>query len=97
MTNQEVADELQHAIDLIKQDGKDWLDERDIPILEAAIKALEQPEIIRCKDCRHWHREIDNGIEYFNYSSCDLKNRGDGHNFYCADAERKDDGENISE
>lgn len=44
MTNQEVADELQYAIDLIKQDGKDWLDERDIPILEAAISALQVQE-----------------------------------------------------
>ena len=41
MTNQEAINELQLAIDLIKQDGKDWLDERDIPILEMAIKALE--------------------------------------------------------
>ena len=44
MTNQEAADELQYAIDLIKQDGKDWLDERDIPILEAAISALQAQE-----------------------------------------------------
>lgn len=44
MTNQEVADELQYAIDLIKQDGKDWLDERDIPILEAAISALQEKD-----------------------------------------------------
>ena len=41
MTNQEAINELQSAIDLIKQDGKDWVDERDIPILEMAIKALE--------------------------------------------------------
>jgi len=33
---------LQYAIDLIKQDGKDWIDERDIPILETAIHALEK-------------------------------------------------------
>ena len=44
MTNQEAADELQYAIDLIKQDGKDWLDERDIPILETAISALQAQE-----------------------------------------------------
>ena len=44
MTNQEAADELQYAINLIKQDGKDWLDERDIPILEAAISALQEKD-----------------------------------------------------
>ena len=41
MTNQDAINELQSAIDLIKQDGKDWLDERDIPILEMAISALQ--------------------------------------------------------
>lgn len=45
MTNQEAADELQYAIDLIKQNGKDWLDERDIPILEAAISALQAQDL----------------------------------------------------
>ena len=40
MTNTEAAEEIQKAIDLIRQDGKDWLDERDIPILEMAINAL---------------------------------------------------------
>ena len=42
MTAQEAIDELQYAINLIKQDGKDWIDERDIPILETAIHALEK-------------------------------------------------------
>lgn len=44
MTNQEAINELQLAIDLIKQDGKDWLDERDIPILDMAISALEKQD-----------------------------------------------------
>lgn len=47
-------------------------------------------DVIRCKDCKYWHREIHNGIEYFNFSSCDLNHCGDGHNFYCADAERRE-------
>lgn len=51
----------------------------------------EQPEIIRCKDCKYWHREIHNGVEYFNFSSCDLNHHGDGNIFYCADAERKEE------
>jgi hypothetical protein len=44
MNNQEAADELQYAIELIKQDGKDWLDERDIPVLEMAISALQEKD-----------------------------------------------------
>ena len=41
MTKAEAAEELQRCIDLIKQDGRDWLDERDIPVLEMAIDALK--------------------------------------------------------
>ena len=40
MTNVEIIEQLENAIELIKQDGKDWLDDRDIPILEACIKSL---------------------------------------------------------
>ena len=50
VTNQKAVDELQYAIDLIKQDGKDWLDERDIPVLEMAISALQAQEWILCKE-----------------------------------------------
>ena len=50
MTNQEAINELQSAIDLVKQDGKDWLDERDIPILDMAIKAMEAQEWIPGKE-----------------------------------------------
>lgn len=60
--------------------------------VDMAISALNaQPEIVRCKECKYWHREIHNNIEYINYSSCDLNHWGDGHNFYCADAERRTD------
>lgn len=40
MSIEDAIDQLTLAIELIKQDGIDWLDERDIPILEMAIKAL---------------------------------------------------------
>ena len=40
MINIEIIEQLENAIELIKQDGKDWLDDRDIPILEACIKSL---------------------------------------------------------
>ena len=65
---------------------------------EASLTAKKMPaidavEVIRCKDCKYWHREIHNGIEYFNFSLCDLSHYGDGHNFYCADGERRTDDE----
>lgn len=41
MTKEEMIEQLENTILLIKQNGKDWWDERDIPILEAAIKAMK--------------------------------------------------------
>ena len=35
-------EQLEYAILLIKQDGKDYLDERDIPILETAIDTMRK-------------------------------------------------------
>lgn len=43
----EIIEQLENAIELIKQDGKDWLDDRDIPILEACIKSLTALDKIR--------------------------------------------------
>lgn len=41
MTREKIIEQLNLAIDLIKQDGKDWLDDRDIPMLEECVKALK--------------------------------------------------------
>lgn len=49
MTNEEMIEQLEQAIGLIKQDGKDWLDDRDIPILEACIKSLTALDKIRAE------------------------------------------------
>lgn len=42
MTREEIIEQLNLTIGLIKQDGKDWLDDRDVPMLEECVKALEQ-------------------------------------------------------
>ena len=47
MTNEEIIEQLENAIELIKQDGKDWLDDRDIPILKACIKSFTVIDKIR--------------------------------------------------
>lgn len=49
MTNKEIIEQLENSIDLIKQDGRDWLDDRDIPILEACIKSLTALDKIRAE------------------------------------------------
>ena len=66
-TNGEIIEQLENAIDLIKQDGKDWLDDRDIPILEACIKSLIALDKIRAeiKDVAFDWQEIDGEHESF--------------------------------
>lgn len=48
-----------------------------IDALRIAIKALAQPDIVRCKDCRHNH---DCNIQYHAQA---------GEEFYCGCAELK--------
>ena len=42
MTKGEAINELEICRDIIKKNGMDWLDERDLPVLDMAIEALEQ-------------------------------------------------------
>jgi hypothetical protein len=42
MTNQEALEQLEYAKGIINRQGKDYLDERDFPVLECAIEALEK-------------------------------------------------------
>ena len=45
MTREEAIQELQNCKGLIQQDGQDYLDERDIPLLDMAIEALSVAEL----------------------------------------------------
>lgn len=77
MTRDEAINELKCAIDLIKQDGKDWLDERDIPLLQMAIEALERKKgkwiEYKCSICG-FEPYNPSGLETFNYcSNCGAK------------------------
>ena len=51
-TREEAIQELQNCKGLIQQDGQDYLDERDFPLLDMAIEALHT-DVMRCKDCKH--------------------------------------------
>ena len=42
MDIESVIEQLELAISLINQNGKDWLDERDIPVLEKAIEVCKK-------------------------------------------------------
>ena len=92
----------QTAIDALGERPMVWVSDDDYALGERnqydvdrlaieTVPSVDAVEVVRCKDCKHWKREIHDGIEYFNFSSCDLNHYGDGHNFYCADAERRTD------
>lgn len=49
MTKTEAIEQLQNCIDLIKQDGQDYLDDRDIPLLDMTIKVLQGD--MYCPNC----------------------------------------------
>ena len=57
MTREEAIEQLQICKDLIMQDGQDYLDDRDIPLIDMAIEALSEPNIVRCGECKHWSEE----------------------------------------
>ncbi len=52
MTREEAVEQLEYTILLIIQDGKDYMDERDIPMLKMAIQALKQESSKDCIDRR---------------------------------------------
>ena len=52
-----------------------------------AIEALEQDEIVRCKDCKYWH-EWENGTGSCHRS--DIMWVGSDYCDYCSFAERKE-------
>ena len=49
--------------------------------LNMAIAALQEPEIVRCKDCKHWDKEI----MYCNHTGMQIEPDG-----YCVYGERKE-------
>lgn len=56
------------------------------------VMQLPTIEIVRCKECKHWYRAIDESgtIERFNFSECTKGHYGNGLEFYCADGERSE-------
>ena len=42
ITAEEAIEELENAMLLIIDNGKDWMDERDLPVLKMAIDALKK-------------------------------------------------------
>lgn len=80
MTRQECVEQLEYAKFLILANDKDWLDARDIPILDMAIEALEKQVPIKeqCTICPHCNNcDVDeNGNVMSDECSVKPKNTG---------------------
>lgn len=73
MTKEEAIEIIRMAIAKIE-----WEYPMDYAVaFDMAIEALSQPEIVRCKDCKH-RLECDYWIE-------------NGDDWFCADVERRDE------
>lgn len=79
----------QAAIDAVG----DWIyNPEDLRYHKDVINSIPavQPEIVRCKDCKHWDAEwsvSESGAHY-----CPMVDGNRNSDFYCADAERRTDG-----
>ena len=51
------------------------------------IADAETIEVVRCKDCKHWERDV-----IFQDGWCRGRRQGDP-NWFCADGERREDGD----
>ena len=71
----------------IPSDENDW---EELVAFADAVAEQEPIDIVRCKECKHWHREIgENGVEYVNFSKCTKGHYGNGLDFYCSIGERE--------
>ena len=68
----------------------DYLLEAERQIV-AVIQSMPSIDIVRCKECTHWYRALDESgtIERFNFSRCTKGHSGNGLEFYCADGKRE--------
>lgn len=85
----------QAAIDAIKALWNDAPSAQHVSAMfdcEDVIRALPsaQPEIIHCRDCKNWDKTWTNNF-LPNYHYCPMVDGVRKDNFYCADAERREE------
>ena len=90
----------QAAIDALRASAKKYTGfmEMEMYTDDDAVEAIEglpsaQPEIIHCRDCKHWQSEEyigNNNVHTPNIASLPCKNWLTGGDWYCGSAERKD-------
>lgn len=84
MTREEAIKEIEERVQVTEYIGSSYVDCVDIEALRMAVSALEQPEIVRCKDCEFTDGEIplaDGRYWCILHSSI---------MYFCSDAERRE-------
>ena len=87
----------EEAIETLEANYPDACFEQLRDAVDAAIFALKQPEIIRCKDCEHFHYDMPyviQGVAVRGHEVCDFWSGGckTAEDGFCSYAERKDNG-----
>ena len=77
MTRKEAIENIRKHFDYMQE----WITPKEV--LKVALEALEQPEIVRCKDCKY------HGNIYPDY--CVNLEQNTNDDFYCADGVNKDE------
>lgn len=94
MTREEAHDYLEDVQRLITQ-WRHLFPEKLIEANGQAILALEQPEIIRCKECK-WFAQSNNSKYPEDYHcSYDNSDFSTNHEGFCYNARRREDGQAI--
>ena len=83
MTREEAIKEIEDRVQTTEYIGGNYVDCVDIEALRMAVSALQQPEIVQCKDCKYW-----DSTGYCLYGSR-LAWRGN-YNDYCSRAKRRE-------
>ena len=97
MTKGEAINELEICRDIIKKNGMDWLDERDLPVLDMAIEALEQTRWIPVSERLPKDAEKEDGVPNPNVLFCTSKKVFMGYYSHGAKCWWTLDGYNICE
>ncbi len=66
------------------------MNDTDSEAITMAIKALEQPEVIRCKDCK-WRNVYQFSPKYDERDYCDKHEKTVGADGFCSWAERREE------
>lgn len=81
------------AIQFYETDGSEISWNKGHKALDMAIKALEQPEIIHCRECKHWCE--GDAYSYcnklFNMGVLDVYDYMTAEDDFCSNAERREE------